>query len=44
LEPETYQHLVAQYFTGQIKAPFNRQARLAAGFSEAELETLANSN
>jgi len=45
LEPETtYQRLVAQYFTGQIKAPFNRQARLAAGFSEAELETLANYN
>ena len=45
LEPETtFQRLVAQYFTGQIKPPFNRKARLAAGFSEAELETLANSN
>jgi len=45
LEPETtFQRLVAQYFTGKIKPPFNRKARLAAGFSEAELETLANSN
>lgn len=36
----TFQSLVAQYFTGRIKAPFNSEARLAAGFSEAELEGL----
>jgi uncharacterized ferritin-like protein (DUF455 family) len=45
LEPETtYQRLVAQYFTGQIKPPFNKKARLAAGFSETELENLTNLN
>jgi uncharacterized ferritin-like protein (DUF455 family) len=41
LVPETtFQNLVAQYFTGRLKAPFNTEARLAAGFSEAELKSL----
>ncbi|OAD20683.1 protein containing DUF455, partial [Candidatus Thiomargarita nelsonii] len=42
LMPETtFQRLVAQYFTGDIKPPFNIEARLAAGFSQAELEQLS---
>jgi len=42
LLPETtFQRLVAQYFTGDIKPPFNVEARLAAGFSQAELERFA---
>ncbi|KHD06801.2 hypothetical protein PN36_26280 [Candidatus Thiomargarita nelsonii] len=42
LVPETtFQRLVAQYFTGDIKPPFNVEARLAAGFSQAELEQFA---
>jgi len=42
LVPETtFQRLVAQYFTGDIKPPFNIEARLAAGFSQAELEQLS---
>ncbi|MEN8220486.1 MAG: ferritin-like domain-containing protein [Pseudomonadota bacterium] len=41
LVPETtFRNLVAQYFTGRLKAPFNTEARLAAGFSEAELKNL----
>lgn len=41
LNPETtFQSLITQHFKGNLKTPFNTQARLAAGFSEAELEGL----
>ncbi|MDM8560958.1 ferritin-like domain-containing protein [Candidatus Parabeggiatoa sp. HSG14] len=41
LNPETtFQNLVTQHFTSQIKGPFNIEARLAAGFSEQELQNL----
>jgi len=31
---KTYQKLVQQYFKGQIKPPFNKEARSRAGFEE----------
>ncbi len=36
----TFQNLVRQHFKGRFKPPFNREARLAAGFSETELENM----
>ncbi|MGM0412109.1 MAG: ferritin-like domain-containing protein [Pseudomonadota bacterium] len=40
-EPEaTYHRLVAEYLRGPVKPPLNRPARLAGGFSEAELDYL----
>jgi len=33
----TFLRLVGEYFPGRLKGPLNREARLAAGFSEAEL-------
>lgn len=39
---KTFRAMVKQYFIGEIKGPFNIQARLLAGFDEAELTQLAN--
>ena len=38
----TFQQLIDQYFSGKLRGPFNRQARLAAGFEEDELNQLEN--
>jgi len=35
--------LVADYFPGRLRGPFNWPARLAAGFDEDELAELENS-
>jgi len=41
LDPdETYLKLVREYMKGDIQCPTHRQARLEAGFSESELESL----
>lgn len=41
VEPNaTFEHLVEKYLLGGIKGPFNIPARLAAGFSQAELDQL----
>ena len=41
LEPEaTYFDLIARYLHGEVRGPFNRSARLQAGFSESELQRL----
>lgn len=37
---ETYQQLIALYFKGKPKGPFNREMRIIAGFSNAELDWL----
>ncbi len=37
---ETYRELIIQYFSGRLRGPFNRPARLAAGFKEEELNEL----
>ena len=38
LEPQaTFRQLVSEYFNGQLRGPFNHQARQQAGFSPAEL-------
>jgi len=41
-EPEAeYRRLIAQYYEGgRLKGPFNREMRIIAGFSEAELDWL----
>jgi uncharacterized ferritin-like protein (DUF455 family) len=36
----TYHALLDRYLRGQMRGPFNRQARLASGFSEQELDAL----
>lgn len=42
LEPEsTFIDLIHQYMSGSLRGPFYKEARLAAGFSEQELESLA---
>jgi uncharacterized ferritin-like protein (DUF455 family) len=38
----TFQQLIQQYFSGKLRGPFNREARLAAGFEEDELNQLEN--
>lgn len=41
LESETtFRSLLREYFAGGLRGPFNRPARLQAGFTEAELEEL----
>lgn len=41
LEPEsTFRQLLNKHFNGQLRGPFNHPARLAAGFSAAELAVL----
>lgn len=41
LDPEpTFRELLQDYMKGRIKGPFNVDARLAAGFSQAELDAL----
>lgn len=41
LEPlQTFQDLLDAHFPGQLRGPFNYEARLKAGFSRAELERL----
>lgn len=41
LNPEvTYRSLIEQYMTGPLRGPFHRDARLEAGFTEAELAYL----
>jgi uncharacterized ferritin-like protein (DUF455 family) len=46
VEPEiTYQQLIRQYYVnGKPKGPFNREMRIIAGFSNAELDWLENSS
>lgn len=36
----TFQQLIDEYFGGKLRGPFNRPARLAAGFEEDELSAL----
>lgn len=36
----TFQHLLQEHFRGPLRGPFNRAARLRAGFSAAELDDL----
>jgi uncharacterized ferritin-like protein (DUF455 family) len=44
LEPiATYRTLAVQYKAPQLRGPFNREARLQAGFTESELDLLASS-
>jgi uncharacterized ferritin-like protein (DUF455 family) len=38
----TYKSLAAQYNAPQLRGPFNREARLQAGFTEIELDALAS--
>jgi uncharacterized ferritin-like protein (DUF455 family) len=38
----TFQRLIKQYFDGKLRGPFNRPARLQAGFDEDELSELEN--
>jgi len=41
LAPEaTFRSLLAEYYAGGLRGPFNHGARLEAGFSESELEAL----
>lgn len=41
LEPETtFRELLQRYMRGRLRGPFNRPARLLAGFSEAEMDAL----
>lgn len=41
LDPEqTFRHLLGEYFSGQLRGPFNLPARRRAGFSAAEIERL----
>ncbi len=41
LEPgATFRKLLREYMTGQLRGPFNHQARLAAGFDDEELRLL----
>jgi uncharacterized ferritin-like protein (DUF455 family) len=46
LEPEAkYRELIKQYYQGgRPKGPFNREMRIIAGFSNAELDWLENKN
>jgi uncharacterized ferritin-like protein (DUF455 family) len=39
---ETFQSLIDTYFHGQLRGPFNLEARKAAGFSDAELQWLVD--
>lgn len=38
----TYKELAVQYKAPQLRGPFNREARLLAGFTEAELDALVS--
>lgn len=41
LDPQsTFLNLIQQHFKGQLKGTFNREARLAAGFTDSELTAL----
>lgn len=37
---QTFRTLISQYFAGQLRGPFNDEARIQAGFSEEELRAL----
>ena len=37
---QTFIELIGQYFAGQLRGPFHYDARIKAGFSEAELRAL----
>ncbi len=39
---EAYKKLIDHYFKGKPKGPFNREMRIIAGFSDAELDWLEN--
>lgn len=39
---ETFRQLIAQYFDGRLRGPFNHQARIEAGFEADELTQLEN--
>jgi uncharacterized ferritin-like protein (DUF455 family) len=38
---ETFERLLDEYFNGQLRGPFNFEARRRAGFSEPEIRRLA---
>ena len=43
IEPDaTFLRLIEEYMDGSLRGPFYKEARLQAGFSESELEALAN--
>lgn len=43
LEPEeTFQHLLNEYMSGELRGPFELEARKKAGFSNTELKALQN--
>jgi len=43
LDPEaTFQRLLKEYMSGDLRGPFELEARRKAGFSEAELQSLQN--
>jgi len=43
LEPEaTFLNLVAEYFNGPLRGPFNIPARMKAGFTQREMDALMN--
>lgn len=39
-QEETYKELITKYFVGKPKGPFNRELRIIAGFSNAEINWL----
>ncbi len=44
LDPQqTFRELIEEYFGGKLRGPFNRPARLQAGFNDDELTALENS-
>jgi len=40
----TFLRLLEKHYTGKVRGPFNKPARLAAGFSEREMEALLNAH
>jgi uncharacterized ferritin-like protein (DUF455 family) len=36
----TFLHLLEEHYGGKVRGPFNMDARLAAGFTEREMEAL----
>jgi len=39
---ETFQYLLKEYMAGELRGPFELEARRQAGFSDAELQALQN--
>ena len=38
--PQAFRHLVSQFMGSKLRGPFNRDARIAAGFDPLELDRL----